>query len=181
MTLEYVMRQNGVVPGTDAAVDTTVQFNMMAGAFTGGNGDFVTLFEPTATEVAQAGKGYILASIGQESGEIPYTAYFASQAYIHDHADIVQRFTNAIARAQKWIAEHDAAQTAEIIAPQFPDTSVPVLVKSYMDSLSVSKAKIDSAAVESDVNDGRYYRLFAPLTFYHGVAGDMTNMSKSSA
>ena len=129
MTLEYVMRQNGVVPGTDAAVDTTVQFNMMAGAFTGGNGDFVTLFEPTATEVAQAGKGYILASIGQESGEIPYTAYFASQAYIHDHADIVQRFTNAIARAQKWIAEHDAAQTAEIIAPQFPDTSVPVLTQ----------------------------------------------------
>ena len=129
MTLEYVMRQNGVVPGTDATVDTTVQFNMMAGAFTGGNGDFVTLFEPTATEVAQAGKGYILASIGQESGEIPYTAYFASQAYINDHADIVQRFTNAIARAQKWIAEHDAAETAEIIAPQFPDTSVPVLTQ----------------------------------------------------
>ena len=101
----------------------------MAGAFTGGNGDFVTLFEPTATEVAQAGKGYILASIGQESGEIPYTAYFASQAYIHDHADIVQRFTNAIARAQKWIAEHDATETAEIIAPQFPDTSVPVLTQ----------------------------------------------------
>jgi len=101
----------------------------VVGRFTGGNGDFVTLFEPTATEVAQAGKGYILASIGQESGEIPYTAYFASQAYISDHADIVQRFTNAIARAQKWIAEHDAAQTAEIIAPQFPDTSVPVLTQ----------------------------------------------------
>ena len=129
MTLEYVLRQNGLEPGVDVTVDTTVQFNMMAGAFTGGNGDFVTLFEPTATEVAQAGKGYILASIGQESGEIPYTAYFASQAYINDHADIVQRFTNAIARAQKWIAEHDAAETAEIIAPQFPDTSVPVLTQ----------------------------------------------------
>lgn len=129
MTLEYVLRQNGVEPQRDAVVDTSVQFNMMAGAFTGGNGDYVTLFEPTATEVEQAGKGYILCSIGQESGEIPYTAYFASQAYIHDHADIVQRFTNAIARAQKWIAEHDSAQTAEIIAPQFPDTSVPVLTQ----------------------------------------------------
>lgn len=129
MTLEYVLRQNGVEPQRDAVVDTSVQFNMMAGAFTGGNGDYVTLFEPTATEVEQAGKGYILCSIGQESGEIPYTAYFASQAYIHDHADTVQRFTNAIARAQKWIAEHDAAQTAEIIAPQFPDTSVPVLTQ----------------------------------------------------
>lgn len=129
MTLEYVLRQNGVEPQQDAVVDTSVQFNMMAGAFTGGNGDYVTLFEPTATEVEQAGKGYILCSIGQESGEIPYTAYFASQAYISDHADIVQRFTNAIARAQKWIAEHDAAQTAEIIAPQFPDMSVPVLTQ----------------------------------------------------
>lgn len=129
MTLEYVMRQNGIVPGTDADVDTTVQFNMMAGAFTGGNGDFVTLFEPTATEVAQAGKGYILASVGQESGEIPYTAYFASQTYIREHADVVQRFTNAVARALTWIAGHDAAETAAIIAPQFPDTDVSVLTQ----------------------------------------------------
>ena len=129
MTLEYVMRQNGIVPGADADVDTTVQFNMMAGAFTGGNGDFVTLFEPTATEVAQAGKGYILASVGQESGEIPYTAYFASQTYIREHADVVQRFTNAVARALTWIAGHDAAETAAIIAPQFPDTDVSVLTQ----------------------------------------------------
>ena len=129
MTLEYVMRQNGIVPGVNADVDTTVQFNMMAGAFTGGNGDFVTLFEPTATEVAQAGKGYILASVGQESGEIPYTAYFASQTYIREHADVVQRFTNAVARALTWIAEHDAAETAAIIAPQFPDTDVSVLTQ----------------------------------------------------
>ena len=129
MTLEYVMRQNGIVPGTDATVDTTVQFNMMAGAFTGGNGDFVTLFEPTATEVAQAGKGHILASVGQESGEIPYTAYFASQTYIREHADVVQRFTNAVARALTWIAGHDAAETAAIIAPQFPDTGVSVLTQ----------------------------------------------------
>ena len=78
MTLEYVLRQHGLTPGEDVTVDTSVQFNMMAGAFTGGGGDYVTLFEPTATEVEQAGKGYILCSIGQESGEIPYTAYFAS-------------------------------------------------------------------------------------------------------
>ena len=129
MTLEYVLRQNGLTPGVDVTVDTSVQFNMMAGAFTGGNGDFVTLFEPTATEVAQAGKGYILASVGQESGEIPYTAYFASQTYIREHADVVQRFTNAVARALTWIAGHDAAETAAIIAPQFPDTDVSVLTQ----------------------------------------------------
>ena len=127
MTLEYVMRQNGVIPQEDATVDTSVQFNMMAGAFTGGNGDYVTMFEPTATEVEQAGKGYILTSIGQESGEIPYTAYFASQSYMSANPDVIQRFTNAIAKGQAWVQEHSAAEIAEAIAGQFPDTDVAVL------------------------------------------------------
>lgn len=69
MTLEYVMKQHGVIPGEDAEVDTSVQFNMMAGAFTGGQGDYVTLFEPTATEVERSGQGYILCSVGEASGD----------------------------------------------------------------------------------------------------------------
>lgn len=113
MTLEYVLRQHGLTPGEDVTVDTSVQFNMMAGAFTGGGGDYVTLFEPTATEVEQAGKGYILCSIGQESGEIPYTAYFANRSYLTANAGTVQRFTNAIARAQRWVAEHTDREVAE--------------------------------------------------------------------
>ena len=136
MTLEYVMRQNGIVPGTDAVVDTTVQFNMMAGAFTGGNGDYVTLFEPTATELEASGQGYILTSIGKESGEIPYTAYFANASFLQEHSDVVQRFTNAIARALKYVHDHPASEIAEIIAPQFPDTSVETLttvVQRYLD------------------------------------------------
>lgn len=136
MTLEYVMRQNGVVPGEDAIVDTSVQFDMMAGSFTGGNGDYVALFEPTATEVEQAGKGYILTSIGEAAGEIPYTAYFASQSFIQEHADVIQSFTNAMAKGQKWVMEHSAAEVAEVIVAQFPDTSVETLttvVQRYKD------------------------------------------------
>ena len=129
MTLEYVMAQNGVTPHVDAVVDTSVQFNMMAGAFTGGQGDYVTLFEPTATEVVEAGKGYILCSIGEESGEIPYTAYFASQSYMAEHPEVAQGFTNAIARAQRWIAEHTDREVAEAMVSQFPDTSVELLEK----------------------------------------------------
>ena len=129
MTLEYVMAQNGVTPHADAVVDTSVQFNMMAGAFTGGQGDYVALFEPTATEVVEAGKGYILCSIGEESGEIPYTAYFASQSYMAENPAVVQGFTNAIARAQRWIAEHSDREVAEAMAAQFPDTSVELLEK----------------------------------------------------
>ena len=129
MTLEYVMDKNGVTPQVDAVVDTSIQFNMMAGAFTGGTGDYVTLFEPTATEVERAGQGYVLCSMGQESGEIPYTAYFASQSYLREHGDTVQRFTNAIARAQRWVAEHSDAEVAHALISQFPDTDEDVLTQ----------------------------------------------------
>ena len=136
MTLEYVLRQNGLEPGVDVTVDTTVQFNMMAGAFTGGTGDYTTLFEPTATEVELAGKGYVLCSIGQESGEIPYTAYFAAQDYMAANPGVIQGFTNAVARGQKWVREHSAQEIAEAIADQFPGTEVDTLtavVQRYKD------------------------------------------------
>ena len=127
MTLEYVLRQNGLTPGVDVTVDTSVQFNMMAGAFTGGQGDYVALFEPTATQVEAAGQGYVLTSIGQESGEIPYTAYFANLSWLENNADTAQRFVNAIAKAQKWVQEHTDRQVAEAIVDQFPDTSLDEL------------------------------------------------------
>ena len=127
MTLEYVLRLHSLTPGEDVTVDTSVQFNMMAGAFTGGQGDYVTLFEPTATQIERAGKGYILASIGQESGEIPYTAYFANKSWLQENADTAQRFVNAIAKAQQWVAEHTDRQVAEAIIDQFPDTSLDEL------------------------------------------------------
>lgn len=129
MTLEYVLRQNGLEPGQDITVDTSVQFDMMAGAFTGGNGDYVTLFEPTATEIELAGKGYILTSIGTESGEIPYTAFFASKNYIKENPETIQSFTNAIAKGLEWIAESGSAKVAQVLSPQFPDTDLDILAK----------------------------------------------------
>ena len=121
------MRQNGVEPNVDAVVDTSVQFNMMAGAFTGGNGDYVALFEPTATQVELEGQGYVLTSLGQESGEIPYTAFFAAQSYMEAHPDVIQGVTDAVARGQDWVLSHSAAEIAEVIAPQFPDSDLEVL------------------------------------------------------
>lgn len=127
MTLEYTMKKNGITPHVDATVDTSVQFNMMAGAFTSGNGDYVTLFEPTATEVELAGQGHILCAIGEESGEIPYTAYFAAGSYIDEHSDVIQRFTNAVARGQQWVAQHSDAEVAQALVTAFPDTDVEIL------------------------------------------------------
>ena len=127
MTLEFVMRQNGVEPHVDAVVDTSVQFNMMAGAFTGGQGDYVTLFEPAATEVVNAGQGYLLCSIGEESGEIPYTAYFASQTYLQENGDIIAGFCRALHKAMMWIESHTDEEVAQVMLPQFPDTDLAVL------------------------------------------------------
>jgi len=101
----------------------------MAGAFTGGTGDYVALFEPTASAVELEGKGYVLASVGELSGEIPYTCYYAKQSWLKEKADLAQRFTNAIYKGQQWVKEHTAAEVAEAIAPFFPDTDLALLEK----------------------------------------------------
>lgn len=151
MTLEYVMRKNGVIPNEDAVVDTSVQFNMMGGAFTGGNGDYVALFEPTATEVELAGQGYILASIGEESGSIPYTAYFAAQSYMKDNPEIIQGFTNAVAKGLKWVREHTDREVAETIADQFPDTDIDVLETVVARYRSIGAWKDTPVMLEEDL------------------------------
>jgi NitT/TauT family transport system substrate-binding protein len=127
MTLEYVLKKNNLQPGTDVEVDTSVQFALMAGAFTGGQGDYVTLFEPVASMVEKEGKGYIVASIGEESGEIPYTAYYASKSYIEKNRVIIQKFTNAIYKGQKWADSHTPEEIAEVIQPSFPDSDLETL------------------------------------------------------
>ncbi len=127
MTLEYVLRKHGLEPNVDLTVDTSVQFAVMAGAFTGGTGEYVALFEPTATMLEKEEKGYVLASIGQDSGEIPYTAYYAKKSFIENNEDLIQRFTNAIYKGQKWVDTHSPEEIAEAIQKFFPDTDLETL------------------------------------------------------
>jgi NitT/TauT family transport system substrate-binding protein len=129
MTLEHVLRKNGINPDTDTTLDNSVQYAMMTAAFTGGTGDYVTAFEPTASMLQQQGQGYIVASVGEASGDIPYTAYFAKKSYIEKNSDLIQRFTNAVYRGQQWVATHTAAEIAELVAGQFPDTDIALLTK----------------------------------------------------
>ena len=136
MTLEYVIRQNGLDPLKDTILDNSIQFALMAGAFTSGTGDYVTLFEPTASMLEKEGKGYIVSSIGEESGEISYTAYFAKKSFIEENQDLIERFTRAVYKGQQWVESNDAAQIAEVVAPSFPDTDVSLLttvVQRYKD------------------------------------------------
>ena len=136
MTLEYVLKKNGINPETDVVLDDSIKFDLMAGAFVAGNADYVTLFEPTASLTEQEGKGYVVASVGEEAGEIPYTAYFAKKSYIEANEEIIQSFTDAIYEGQIWVKEHTAEEIATVIQDFFPDTSIEMLteaIQTYKD------------------------------------------------
>ena len=124
MTLEYVLRSKGIDPKTDLEIDTGVQFAMMGGAFLGGLGDYVTLFEPTATEVEALGLGHIVASVGAEGGNVPYTCFQVTKSFLNTNADLVERFMEVIYDAQQWVATHSDMEVAEAILPSFPDTAL---------------------------------------------------------
>ena len=130
MTLEYVLKQNGINPQTDLTLDDSIKFDLMAGAFTGGTAEYVTLFEPTASMTEDAGKGYVVASVGESAGEVPYTAYCAKKSYINNNKEIVEKFTKAIYKGEQWTKNHTSKEVAEKIQQFFPDTTVESLEKS---------------------------------------------------
>lgn len=136
MTFEYVLKQNGIDTKNDVVLDDSIKFDLMAGAFAGGNADYVTLFEPTASMTQAQEKGYVVASVGEAAGEIPYTAYFAKKSYIEQNPEIIQGFTNATYKGLQWVEEHTAKEVAEVIQSFFPDTDLEMLansVQSYKD------------------------------------------------
>lgn len=128
MTLEYVLKSKGLDLEKDVTVRTDIQFDVMAGAFIAGEGDYVTLFEPVASSLEKEGKGYIVASIGKEGGYIPYTCYSAKKSYIEENPDIIQGFTNAIYKGMLWVQSHTPEEIAEALKPHFPDTEDDILI-----------------------------------------------------
>lgn len=149
--LQYVLRNNGLNPGKDVKIDTTMQFAAMPGAFLGGQGDYVIVFEPTASQMEKEGKAYILASLGKSSGEVPYTTYFARKSYIEQNPEIIQKFTNAIYKGQRWVDTHTPEEIAQIIKPHFPDSNVEILttvVKRYKEQ---NTWKRDPILLEKDL------------------------------
>ncbi len=127
MALEHALRSYGMEPGVDVEVMTHVQFNLMGGAFAGGEGDYVTLFEPAATEAVDQGYGYILAAVGESAGPIAYTCYMAPQSALKKDAALYEKFLKALYKGQQFVKTHTAQEVAEAIAPAFPDTDVKVL------------------------------------------------------
>ena len=164
MTLEYVLKKNEINPQTDLTLDDSIKFDLMAGAFSSGDAEYVTLFEPTASLTEQEGKGYVVASVGAEAGEIPYTAYFAKKSYIESNEDTIQKFTNAIYKGQQYVKEHTSKEIAEAIQSFFPDTDIEQLenaVQSYKD--------IDAWNETPVLKEEAYHRLEEVMT----MAGEL--------
>jgi len=130
MTLKYALNKNGIDTNKDVNFDTSIAFASMNGAFIGGTGDFVTAFEPSASQLVKEGYGYIVASIGELGGNVPYTTYNAKKSYIKNNKDVIKGFTNATNKGLKYVHEHSANDIADTISSYFPDVSYNDLVNS---------------------------------------------------
>lgn len=124
MTFEWALSENGIDPKNDLTIDTSIAFAAMSGAFIGGTGDFVTLFEPQALQVEQQGYGYVVASIGELGGIVPYTAFNAKKSYIENNPDVIEGFTKAIQKGLDYVHSHTDEEVAKTILNYFPDTSL---------------------------------------------------------
>ena len=124
MTFEWALRQNGIDPTKDLNIDTSIAFAAMQGAFIGGTGDFVTLFEPNATSIEKEGLGYVVAYVGELGGEVPYTAYNAKKSYIEKNPEVIEGFSKAVDKGLKFVLENDPETVAKSIVEFFPDTSI---------------------------------------------------------
>ena len=136
MVFEYILKKNGIDPETDLEINQSIDFGSTAAAFADSDADYTVEFEPHATSLEEAGKGYVVASLGEDSGYVPYTAFSAKGSYIEEHPESIQSFTNALQKGMDYVQAHSPAEIAEIIAPQFAETDVETIttiVKRYYD------------------------------------------------
>ena len=129
MTLKYSLKENGLDPNKDVNVDTSIDFAAMSGAFIGGTGDFVTLFEPSALALEKASYGHVVASVGELGGVVPYTAYSARKCYIKNNEDVIKSFNKAINKGLDFVHNNTDKEVAKVIQSEFPDTSLNDIIK----------------------------------------------------
>lgn len=136
MVFEHILKANGIDPKTDLTIDQSIDFGSTAAAFSGGQGDFSVEFEPSATALEQEGAGYVVASLGVDSGYVPYTSYSAKTSYMEKHPELIQAFTNGLQKGMDFVVSHTPEEIAEVIAPQFPEfdlETITTIVKRYYD------------------------------------------------
>jgi NitT/TauT family transport system substrate-binding protein len=169
MALEYTLKSNGLEPGVDVEVDTSIAFDAMTGAFISGVGDYVTAFEPTAGNLEKQGNGFVQISLGTLSGEIPYTCYNARREYIAENESIIKGFVKAIEKGQEYVLTHSGEEVALNIVNEFPDSSVEEI------AAVVERYKaVDAYATSTLLSEESYNRLLDILD----SAGELTARPK---
>lgn len=136
MVFEYILKENGIDPASDLEINQNIDFGSTAAAFAEGQGDFTVEFEPGATTLESEGKGYVVASLGEDSGYVPYTAFSAKQSYIDEHPEVIQGFTNALQKGMDYVQVHTPEEISAVIEPQFPETdleTITTIVTRYYD------------------------------------------------
>lgn len=134
MVFEYILKKNGIDPKTDLTIDQSISFGLTAAAFTSDDSDYTVEFEPFATGLELEGNGCVVASLGTDSGYVPYTAYSARQSYLKAHPDVIQKFTNAIQKGLDYVNSHSPEEIAKVIQPQFKETpleNITVIIERY--------------------------------------------------
>ena len=134
MVFEYILKQNGIDPSKDLTINQGIDFGSTTAAFSGGQGDFTIEFEPAATTLEQQNAGYVVASLGVDSGYVPYTAYSAKSSYMKGNPDVIQSFTNALQKGMDYVQTHTPEEIAEVIAPQFKENdleTITAIVRRY--------------------------------------------------
>ncbi|MCH5343005.1 MAG: ABC transporter substrate-binding protein [Acetatifactor sp.] len=127
MVFEYILVKNDIDPMNDLSIDQSIDFGSTAAAFSGGQGEFTVEFEPHATLLEQKGDGYVVASLGEDSGYVPYTSFSAKKSYLEKHPDVIQAFTDALQKGMDYVQTHTPEEIAEVIAPQFEETDIETI------------------------------------------------------
>ncbi len=128
MVFEYILKKNGIDPATDLVIDQSIDFGSTAAAFSGGQGDYTVEFEPSATALENMGEGYyVVASLGIDSGFVPYTCFSAKESYVNENKETVQKFTDALQLGMDYVNSHTPEEIAKMIQPQFTETDLETL------------------------------------------------------
>lgn len=127
MVFEYILKKNGIDPASDLSIDQSIDFGATAAAFSGGQGDFSVEFEPHATSLEEKGDGYVVASLGEDSGYVPYTAFSAKKSYLAENPAVIESFTRALQKGMDYVQTHTPAEIAKVIQPQFAETDLATI------------------------------------------------------
>ena len=152
MTFEYVLNQNGLTNGKDVTLNFDVSFNNMTAAFESGIADYCTMFEPTASEYEKSGKGYVVASVGEASGEIPYTCYIAKKNYVSANEKTIEGFLRAVMRGIEYVLKAPSADAAKTVAPYFNGTQLTSLQTAIENYKKIDAWQQDMTMTESAFN-----------------------------